>query len=91
MGNAFEAPEAISDEIVVRAESGVLRRELHLLAERFRIPLRLGVAEMLRAVEVDFNQVTFRIMRELNLPHATSLFGAPLDAPPLAFGGESGH
>ena len=91
MRNALTAPQAAPDEAVVCAETWVVCRDGHFLIEGCCITLRLGVAEVLNAVQVDVDQVAFGVEREFNLRHATSLFVGPLHALPVALHLPIGH
>jgi len=53
MRNAFTASQAAPDEAVVCAETWVVCRDDHFLIEGCCITLRLGVAEVLNAVQVE--------------------------------------
>jgi len=88
--NAFIAPQVVPNEAVVGAEARVVSRDGHFPVEGFCIPLRLGVAEVFDAVQVDVDQVPFGVEREFNFRHevgpsAVLLRGRPVTLHRLIF------
>jgi hypothetical protein len=57
--SASVAPQAAPDKAVIGAEAWVVSRDGYLPVEGFRIPLRLGMAEVFDAVQADVDQVPF--------------------------------
>lgn len=70
VGLALDAPQAWARKSIVCSETGVFRGDGDFCIKRFEVVFSLRHTEVLGAVKVNVDQISFRVIAELNPAHA---------------------